>query len=227
MHFGSIIAGLLKGKFLITALVGVTLLGGATVAAVASPAGQHVVSTITGKATVTPGNHNQNDDKNQKNNNNDNKDCPGQPEAQRLATKFGLSSTAKSTALMTICALHQGTFKGTSSKGTAITAKNVLGYGEIEHVLAQAQQLATKAGTKLSDANIQKFVADVVQSCGTTPLMQCVNAKDDQGSNNNSGTNGGDDHGNSGTNGGNNGGNDHGNGGGGKPTSTPTPPPHR
>ena len=78
--------------------------------------------------------------------------------------------------MLTICALHQGTFKGTSSKETAVTSQHVLGYGEIEHVLAQAQQLATKVGQKLNDGNVAQLVADALQSCGSMSLLQCLHS---------------------------------------------------
>jgi len=187
MHFGTLLTSFLKGKFLISAIIGVALFSGATVAAFASPTGQQVLYTITGKPTVLPANHGHKD-------NNppgtSSQECPGQPEAQHLATNFGLSSSPKSSALLTLCALHRGTFKGTSSQGTTVTSQRVLGYGEIAQVLTQAQQFATKAGKKLNDSNIEQFVSDTLQSCGITPLMQCLHSQpnenaDDNGHGNN------------------------------------------
>src|SRR6266487_665276 len=173
MYFSTFLTSFLKSKWLISAIIGIALFSGATVAAFASPTGQQFLHTKTATPTVSPGNHGHTDNAHPGGAGAP-KACPGQPEAALLATKFGLSTAPNASAMLTICALHQGTFKGTSSKGTAVTSQHALGYGDIEQVVAQAQQLATKAGQKLNDGNVAQLVADALQSCSVMPLMQCL-----------------------------------------------------
>ncbi|MBE3560140.1 MAG: hypothetical protein IMW89_13095 [Ktedonobacteraceae bacterium] len=243
MNFGSLISGLLKGKFLIVALVSVAVAGGAAAAASATPPGQQVIQTIVGHATPTSvqdqsGNaagkgKTATPDAGQ---NKQAKDCPGLPDAQRLAGKFTLSTADDSNSIKTLCALHKGNFHGTTSSGASVTTSHVYGYGEVDLLLTYARYLATHNGGKLSDANVQTYVADALKSCGTTPLMRCLttnipnyqpghenNADATPQSNSGNGSNNGDNGGSSGGNG-QQGGNDHGKG---KPTvtpPTPTPP---
>jgi len=77
-----------------------------------------------------------------------------------------------------VCALHQGTFTGTTPNGAAVASKRVFGYGEIDQLLTYAQFLAShdtaNAGGKLTSANARGFLAEAVQSCGTTPLVTCL-----------------------------------------------------
>lgn len=219
MKFGS----LLKGKLLAFAFVGVAVVGGATAAFAATPMGQNMVHTITGSAhsgnTLDVNNHNNNSNNanNGKDSNNGNKNnCPGLPDAQQLATKFSLSTSSDSNDIQAICALHQGTFKGAAPNGTPVTSSRVFGYGEIDMLLTYAQSMATQdkanASGKLTSDNASSYLAEAVESCGTTPLDTCLktNIPNFQPGNG---------HGN---------GNRDGNGtgtGGGKPTSTPTPDP--
>ena len=134
--------------------------------------------------------------------------CPGLPDAQRLATQFALSTASTSDDIQAMCALHQGTFTGTTPKGAAVASKRVFGYGEIDQLLTYAQFLAShdtaNAGGKLTSANARGFLAEAVQSCGTTPLVTCLktNIPGFQPGNSNQSS--------------------HGNGHG-KPSSTPTP----
>ena len=137
-----------------------------------------LVHAITGQAhaTATPdveshGNKHQ-ADKSKKNT------CPGLPDAQQLATQFALSSASTSDDIQAVCALHQGTFTGTTPNGTAVSSKRVFGYGEIDQLLTYARFLAgqekASAGGKLTSANARGFLAEAVQSCGTTPLVTCL-----------------------------------------------------
>ena len=173
----------LQGKLVVVALVSVAIVGGATAFA-ATSTGQGLVHAITGQAhaTATPdveshGNTLQANtthpaDKSTKNT------CPGLPAAQQLATQFALSTASTSDAIQALCALHQGTFTGTPPNGAAVASKRVFGYGEIDQLLTYAQFLAGKdtanAGGKLTSANARGFLAEAVQSCGTTPLMTCL-----------------------------------------------------
>ncbi len=168
---------LLQGKLIVVALVSVAVVGGATAFA-ATSAGQGLVHAITGQAhaTATPdveshGNKHQAD--NSKKNT-----CPGLPDAQQLATQFALSSASTSDDIQALCALHQGTFTGTTPNGTAVSSKRVFGYGEIDRLLTYAQFLAgqdtANAGGKLTSADARGLLAEAVQSCGTTPLMTCL-----------------------------------------------------
>jgi hypothetical protein len=173
---------LLKGKLIVVALVSVAIIGGATAFA-ATSAGQGLVHALNGQphTAATPevdshGNNlqtnNHQADKNSKNT------CPGLPDAQRLASQFALSTDSTSEDIQALCALHQGTFTGTTSNGVSVSSKRVFGYGEIDQLLTYAQFLAgqdtANAGGKLTTANTQGFLAEAIQSCGTTPLVTCL-----------------------------------------------------
>jgi hypothetical protein len=207
---------LFKGKLVVVALVSIAVVGGATAFA-ATSAGQGLVHGMTGQAhaTATPdveshGNnlqaHNHHADKSKKNT------CPGLPDAQRLATQFALGTASASDDIQALCALHQGTFTGTTLNGASVSSKRVFGYGEIDKLLTYAQFLAgqdkANAGGKLTSANAQGFLAEAVQSCGTTPLETCLKTNIPGFESGNS----------TDTSHGNGNGNSHG-----KPSSTPTP----
>lgn len=208
---------LLQGKLAAVAIVSVALVAGGTAVFAATPAGQEVVHSITGPAHATAthvADNNSSDNgsqgKNSNNNNSDKKNCPGLPDAQQLAAKFSLSTDSTSDDIQAICALHQGTFTGTTPKGSAVSSKRVFGYGEIDMLLTYAQFLATHdtadASGKMASDNARSQLAEAVQSCGTTSLETCLktNIPGFQPSNGNHGSNG------------------NGNGGG-KPDITPTP----
>ena len=233
----SILTTLLKGKMVAAVLVGTTVVGGATVA-MASPAGQmltHQVAVVAKTVTTTA--HKGNMDKgtatpdatlhgkSQKNDHS--QQCAGLPGVQRLATKFALSTASQSADVQAICSLHDGTFKGTTTSGSTVSAGRVYGLGEIDQLLTYAQFLAShdkgNADGKLTSSNARTHLADALQGCGKTPLEVCLKAntsatptptankgngnKNGQGNTNNNGNN-----------------NDNGNGNGKvKPTGTPTP----
>ena len=203
-----------KGKLFVAVLAGVVLVGGATVAFASTPAGRDIVHAVTQSQSTAS----QADKASHKNNGHTttttshSNSCPGLPEAQQLAGKFSMSTTSTSDAIQAICALHQGTFKGTTSSGTAVASSRVFGYGEIEMLLTYAQSLAShdkaNTGGKLTSINARSYLAQALQSCGTTPLETCLKTNIPGSSTGN-------------TNGPNS---DHGHGNGnGKPTSTPTP----
>jgi hypothetical protein len=210
----------LQGKLIVVVLVSMAVVGGATAFA-ATSTGQGLVHAITGQAhaTATPDadrheNNNQ-DENNQDDNNNhasngDKSNCPGLPDAQRLAGQFALGTASTSDDIQAMCALHRGTFTGTTPKGASVSSNRVFGYGEIDALLTYAQFLAShdtaNAGGKLTSANARGFLAEAVQSCGTTPLVTCLktNISGFKPGNANDGSHG------------------HGNGNG-KPSSTPTP----
>jgi len=205
---------IVKGKLFVAVLAGVVLVGGATVAFASTPAGRDIVQTVTHSQSTTS----QADKASHKNNGHTttrtshSNSCPGLPEAQQLASKFSLSTASTSDAIQAMCALHQGTFKGTTSGGTAVASSRVFGYGEIEMLLTYAQSLAShdkaNTGGKLTSINARSYLAQALQSCGTTPLETCLKTNIPGSSTGN-------------TNGPNS---DHGHGNGnGKPTSTPTP----
>jgi hypothetical protein len=174
MGLGTLIAGLVKGKALVTVALGVTLVGGATFAAAASPLGQQVLHT--GQPTQQASTLKASNKDDQKGNNGSGKVCPGQPEAENLAKKYNLSAADDGNAVKAACALHDGTFKGTTSKNESVTNNKHLGYGEVDQVLTYAKYLAehAKAGGKLTDDNVSTFVADALKSCGSTPLAKCL-----------------------------------------------------
>jgi hypothetical protein len=204
----------LRGKLVAAAIVGIVIVGGATAAFAATPAGQELVHTLTGPAhTKVASNVDSQAGNPHANNhqaNNDKKNtCPGLPDAQRLAAQFALSTDSNSDDIQAMCSLHQGTFKGTTPNGTSVSSNQVFGYGEIDALLTYAQFLAShdtaNAGGKLTSTNAQSYLAEAVQSCGTMPLVTCLKT-------NISGFKPGN---------GNDGSHAHGNGNG-KPSSTPT-----
>ena len=210
-----------KSKFLATVLVSLTLIGGATAVFAASPAGQNMVRTIThsqsGAATPDIAGH-----KNKSQNNdtsNHSASCPGLPEVKDLVTQFALSTVSTGDAVQAICALHQGTFKGTTPGNASVTSSRVFGFGEIDMLLTYAQFLAShdkaNAGGKLTSSNARSYLAQALQSCATSPLETCLKTnipgfKPGASTSNTGNTS--DQHSNQG--------NDNGHG---KPTSTPTP----
>lgn len=181
MKIISTLSSLLKGKALVVILVGAVIAGGATAVMAATPMGQNAVhsmnSTSKAAATAHPTAHSdqdKNDDKADKDNknatNNQTNDCPAMPAVQRLATEFGLSTAATSNTIKTICALHDGAFKGTTTAGAAVSSTRVFGLGEIEALLAMAKH---NSGT-LTDVSVQAQVANVLQHCGSKAVMECV-----------------------------------------------------
>jgi len=171
---------LLKGKLFVTLFAGVVLIGGATVAFASTPAGQGIIhagvhaqstATTAGKAShknkdhtaTTTGQGNS---------------CPGLSKAQQLASEFSLSTDSTGDAVQAICALHRGTFKGTTASGTSINSSRVFGYGEIEMLLTYAQSLAghdkASINGKLTGDNARSYLAQALQSCGATPLETCL-----------------------------------------------------
>lgn len=215
MSVFSVLGNLVKGKVLVTTLVGAAFVGSAGVALAATPTGQQVVQTLTGThATPThqsddadkntnghaaspttttckmddDGASNQtDDDKNthgekvtptatpcEENEEGNSNPCPDQPDTQRLATKYSLSTDSKSNSMQVICTLHDGTFKGTVD-GKSVTTNHNLGYGEIDQLLTYAQSLAKKDNTTLTDSNVLMYVATALKNCGSTAIEVCVN----------------------------------------------------
>lgn len=193
MRIISTLSTLLKSKALVAILAGVVIAGGATAVMAATPMGQNAVhsmnNTPKAAATTHPTSEPRQEDKQaDKGKNDDGKGdkngasnqatgCPALPAIQQLATEFGLSTAATSNSIKTICALHDGSFKGATTAGAAVSSTRVFGLGEIEGVLALAKSMAThNSNTNLTDANVQTLVAGVLQHCGSTSLMACVKA---------------------------------------------------
>lgn len=168
------VVAILKAKLVVVAVASVMVLGGVTVVLAATPAGHQVfhLSSNAAQATKTPADADQQNQKGRANT------CPGLAEAQNLATKYALSATSQSNAVQAICALHNGSFKGATPGGSAVSSNRVFGYGEINQLLTYAQYLAThdKANNKssLTDGNVQSFLAEALQSCGASPMEQCL-----------------------------------------------------
>jgi hypothetical protein len=125
--------------------------------------------------------------------------------------------------MQAVCALHAGQFKGKTPGGADAATTHVYGYGEIVKLLTYAQYLATHDSVannpsgKLDDTNARAYLAQALQSCGSTPLEKCLmdhipSYHPGNGDNSNEGNNNGDGNGNNGN----------GNGKG-KPDGTPTP----
>jgi hypothetical protein len=172
---------LLKGKLLLTVASVVLVAGGTTAVLAATPAGQAVVQSITHtKPTVTAeATHTDHDSSKTPDEDKDKSACPGLEDAQNLAEDYHLSTSAQGNAVKAFCALHQGTFKGTTTSGSAVTTTRAYGYGEVNQLLTYAQYLAahSSTGTKLTDANVSGYLADALHSCGTTRLDSCLKAK--------------------------------------------------
>lgn len=188
MRFSRVFSRLLKGKLLAIALVSIAAIGGTAALAASTPGGQHLVHAIVGmtsatstpakpsptrgtgrEATATPGA------------NGHAANCPGLPEAQNLAANFSLSTDNTGDAAQAICSLHQGTFKGTTPGGTAISSSRVFGYGEINELLTYAQYLAThdttNAGGTLTSENAREYLAEALHNCGAPALESCLMTK--------------------------------------------------
>jgi len=180
MGIGSLFGHLVKGKVLAMTAAGAILLGGTTAAMASTSTGQEIIHTITGAHDMkptgqhTPGGQRPDDAMTGKKGtsaDNHKRECPGLPEAQKLAATFSLSTASTSDDIQAICSLHEGTFHGKTANGSALSAERVLGYGEIDKLLTYAQYLA---GGKLTDSNVRTYLAEALQSCGTTPLAVCV-----------------------------------------------------
>ena len=77
---------LLKGKILVTVIASVVLVGGATAAIAATPAGQQIVQSVThARPTVTTTATQGTKHDGQNGTPTDQRACPGLPEAQNLA----------------------------------------------------------------------------------------------------------------------------------------------
>lgn len=168
------IVAVLKAKLVIMAVASVVVVGGVATVLAATPAGHQVFQSLsnTAQVTKTPDDADHQNQKGQANT------CPGLADAQHLATRFALSATSQSNAVQAICALHNGSFKGTTPGGSTISSNRVLGYGEINQLLTYAQYLAThdKANntSHLTDGNVQSYLAEALQSCGASPMEQCL-----------------------------------------------------
>lgn len=209
-----------KGKLFVALFAGLLLVGGVTVAFAQTTAGHHVNQSSTSahrqSAEATTGGASHKHDS--QDTHGAGTACPGLPEAQHLASAFSMSTDSTGAAVQAICALHQGTFKGTTPTGRTVTSSRVFGYGEIEMLLTYAHYLAThgttNSGGKMSGSNVSGYLAQALQSCGTTPLGTCLKT-------NIPGFQPGTQNGSSKDPNGNQNSHKHG-----KPTGTPTPPPH-
>ena len=199
------LGNVLKIKLLVALIAGVAVIGGGTAVFAATPAGQSALHTLAGSSNAdkTP------DPTKQSGQDAHNNGCAGLADAQQLATQFSLSTASDSDALQAICALHAGTFTGTIPGGSDVSSSRVYGYGEVEQLLTYAQYLASQdpanQGGALMTENARGYLAEALQSCGTTPLDTCLKTNIP------------------GYHPGNGNGNGNGNGGG-KPEGTPTPP---
>ena len=166
-------------KALVILVAGVLLVGGVTVAFAATNAGQDVVQSLSHAhpmATAAASHDAKGDARGTTGK--DPASCPGQPEAQNLAASYHLSTASTGNAVIAICALHQGTFKGSTTSGVSVTSSRVYGYGEIDQLLTYAQYLAghnhANAGGKLSDSNVSGYLATALHTCGSTALETCL-----------------------------------------------------
>ena len=170
---------LLQTKALVSLVAGVLLMGGAAAAFAATPAGRSVVQSLThARPTATATTTHSAKGNAQGTAGKDQASCPGQSDAQNLATRYQLSTASTGNAVTAMCALHQGTFTGSTTGGVSVTSSRVYGYGEIDQLLTYAQYLAAhdraNVGGKLSDSNVSGYLANAVHNCGSTPLETCL-----------------------------------------------------
>jgi hypothetical protein len=173
--------GPLQAKAFIMIVAGVLMIGGASAAFASTSIGRHVLqSTVHTHATMTAAatHTSKHDGQKAGKSNQKQRDCPGLSTAQKLATQHHLSSADQGDAVKAICALHQGTFKGTTSSGVTVAAGRVYGFGEIDQLLTSAQYLAShdqaNAGGKLTDTNVSGYLAAAINTCGASPLETCL-----------------------------------------------------
>jgi hypothetical protein len=172
----------------VIALVSIAITAGTAAMAASTPAGRNVVESVVSltSATSTPGKPSvvtglKRGDTATPGTNKSAANCAGLPEAQTLAASFSLSTDSTSDALQAICALHQGTFKGTTPGGSAISSSRVFGYGEIKDLLTYGRYVAThdtsSAGGTLTSTNTRSYLAEALHTCGTTVLQVCLMTK--------------------------------------------------
>ncbi len=170
------------------ALLSIAITAGTAAMAASTPAGRNVVESVVSltSATSTPGKPSvatgpKSGDTATPGMDKSAANCAGLPQAQTLAASFSLSTNSTSNALQAICALHQGTFKGTTTGGSAISSSRVFGYGEIKDLLTYARYLAihdtTSVGGTLTTKNARSYLAEALHNCGTTALETCLMTK--------------------------------------------------
>lgn len=186
MRIISFISNLLTWKVAAATLVGAVLVGGTGMALAFTPIGYGLAHAFTSSnvpmATPTQMSGNKTTDhdhsmtmthgQSQRNTPNT---CPGDPQAQGVATEFSLSTAENGSALQVICALHNGTFQGMAN-GKSVTLNHALGYGEIEQVFTTAKSGAAKDGVTLTDGNVQQYVAIALSTCTPAQSLEaCIN----------------------------------------------------
>src|SRR5258708_29722798 len=136
MNLGRIVISLLKGKTIAVIGVGAMLAGGTTAVMAATPAGQHLIQTVTTQAAslgshdsstnhpdgaFTPNSHKDHVSHGNGTStaNDHDKTCPG-PDVQVLARMFSLNTDSNSDDIQAICALPNRPFNGTTPNGQAI-----------------------------------------------------------------------------------------------------------
>src|SRR5215471_2557197 len=112
------LASLLKRKVLVAVLLSITVASGTTAVFAATPAGQSAVHAMMAlahaQAALQRDGHHASKHKAA---GRKGITCPGLPEAQQLAAKYALSTDRDGDAVQAMCALHQGTFVGTTPAG--------------------------------------------------------------------------------------------------------------
>jgi hypothetical protein len=112
------LAGLFKGKVLVAVLLSITVASGTTAVFAATPAGRGVVHAMMAMAHAQAATHkNDHHASSHKAAGRKSSTCPGLPEAQQLAAKYALSTDRDGDAVQAMCALHRGTFVGTTPAG--------------------------------------------------------------------------------------------------------------
>jgi hypothetical protein len=169
---------LLQTKAAVTIVASVLLVGGATAAFAATPAGQTVVQSFTHTHPTVTAAATHGSDSDQNGSAQGQKACPGLSDAQQLATSYHLSTANDGASMTAICALHKGTFSAMTTSGVKVTASRVYGYGEINQLLTLAQYMAshesTNTGGALSDTTVGSLLADALHTCGSMPLERCL-----------------------------------------------------
>lgn len=165
---------LFRNKILILVALVVIVLGGTTVALAATMSGRQTthppaVSHLRVTATATAGHRSDDDQEGDDDTGADGQgqSCSNQEDVQNFLQRFHLATTKEGAAVQAVCALHAGTFKGTTPKGAAVSSTQKFRFREIVQLFVLARSLAMKDGVKLNDTNVVSYLAAAVQTCST------------------------------------------------------------
>lgn len=199
MRILALLGGLVKGKVLVTVLVSLALVGGTTAVMAATPGGRSffhsVVSASTSTSTSTStANVAITAKANQASSASVNVNgsttakapdvCADLTEALQVVDKHHMRSDTNDNGLQlaeAICALHNGTFKATTSTGALVTSSRHFTYAEIDQLLTLTAVLSARAMQgvhTVTNLNLVANLAVAVQACGSAGSVSgCVQSQ--------------------------------------------------